>query len=91
MMSYSRGVVNLRPLLFGTVRYVAHIIGASLSKPNTSESNGGFFIGVSLSKPHTCDENGKLSIYIYICGTCIFRIMHSALFVRDAIFPQAKI
>ena len=28
------------------------------------------------SEPHTCGENGKLSIYIYIYiyGTCVFRI-----------------
>ena len=54
---------------------------------------------MSLSKLHTCVENGRLStylrtyiiitnvyIYIYIYGMCIlFRIMHSALFVRGAI------
>ena len=43
------------------------------------------------SEPHTCGENGKLSIYlliyIYIWYVRI-PYMHSALFVRDAIFPH---
>ena len=41
------------------------------------------------SEPHTCGENGKLSIYLYIYIYIWYvRIpyMHSALFVRDAIF-----
>ena len=43
------------------------------------------------SEPHTCGENGKLSIYVYVYmfGTCVFRIyIHPAPFVRDAIFPH---
>ena len=43
------------------------------------------------SEPHTCGENGKLSIYMFICRYVWYvRIpyMHSALFVRDAIFPH---
>ena len=48
-------------------------------------------VGASLREPHTCGENGKLSIYM-----CIYMFvwyvripyMHSALFVRDAIFPH---
>ena len=48
-------------------------------------------IGARLSGPNTCGVNGKLSIYIYICLFVWYvRIpyMHSALFVRDAIFPH---
>ena len=46
------------------------------------------------SEPHTCGLNGKLSICIYICRYVWYvRIpyMHSALFVRDAIFPHCTL
>ena len=46
------------------------------------------------SEPHTCGVNGKLSVYlyIYIYGTCVFRIyVHPASFVRDAIFPHCML
>ena len=42
------------------------------------------------SEPHTCGENRKLSIYIYIWYVRI-PYMHSALFVRDAIFPHCTL
>ena len=42
------------------------------------------------SEPHTCGENGKLSIYIYIWYVRI-PYMHSALFVRDTIFPHCTL
>ena len=56
-----------------------HIIGASLSKPHTSESKGGFhilyIIGVSVSKPHTSELNwdfSLLSIFFWRTSFCIF-------------------
>ena len=40
----------------GYIRHdVRQIIGASLSEPHTSESNGGFFIGASVSEPLLSD------------------------------------
>ena len=47
-------------------------------------------VGASLREPHTCGENGKFYIYLYIMFVWYVRIpyMHSALFVRDAIFPH---
>ena len=44
------------------------VIGASLSEPHTSESNGGFFIGASLSEPHTSESNGGFFIYYQRVG-----------------------
>ena len=44
---------------------------------------------VSLSEPHTCGVNGKLSICVYMIVWYVrIPYMHSALFVRDAIFPM---
>ena len=74
-------------------------IWASVSEPHTSELNrdfeSRFFIEYyywgERSEPHTCGENGKLSIYLFIYIYIWYvRIpyMHSALFVRDAIFPH---
>ena len=46
--------------------------------------------GLQCSLHHPCGENGKLSIYIYIWYVRI-PYMHSALFVRDAIFPHCTL
>ena len=48
-------------------------------------------IGASLSEPDTCDKTKNclfMFIYIYIWYVRIL-YMHSALFVRDAIFPHS--
>ena len=64
-----------------------------------SVSKGGRIVGASVSEPHTCGLNENVSIYIYIYIYVYMFIylyiwyvripyMHSALFVRDAIFQQ---
>ena len=70
------------------------VIGASLSEPHTSESNSAIFIYYwgERSDPHTCGENGKLYIYIYIYIWYVhIPYIHSAIFVRDAIFPHCTL
>ena len=43
------------------------IIGASLSEPHTSESNGAIFIGASAASPTLVDKT-KICLYIYLLG-----------------------
>ena len=73
---------------FGLGLHGDGVIGASLSEPHISESNGGFFIGASVSEPHIVSKTKNclyvyMYIYIYIWYVRI-PYMQSALFVRDA-------
>ena len=39
--------------------------------------------------PHNVLHSPSIFMFIYLYGMCVFHIiMHSALFVRDAIFPH---
>ena len=69
---------------------------ASVSKPHTSELNRDFssnIIGASAASPTLVVKTENclyIYLYIYIIYIWYVRIpyMHSALFVRDAIFPH---
>ena len=69
------------------------VIGASLSEPHTSESNSAIFIGASAASPTLVVKTENcLYIYIYIYIWYVrIPYMHSALFVRDAIFPHCTL
>ena len=89
---------STRAVLCFIIQFQCHwndyrIIGASAASPTlVDKTKICLYIWGERSEPHTCGVNGKLSVYIYIYGTCIFRIyVHPAPFVCDAIFPHCML